>query len=201
MKFDDFCGTGEPDAKPTTGETHFARRVAAYARDAAHRQDESNLAAQIRACVKQAEEDGSPVDPAYIYQEQGSGRDLDRSVLCQLRQATQAGEVGVVYVHSPERLSCDPQHFILLHQEFAFAGVELRFVKGFSSDNRDDRVCGGAAPGVYGYDYDEVEGVPTPDEQVVGTVGLVFELARKGWSAGPIAAYLNETGISNERGG
>ena len=178
------------------------RHTAVYARDGAVQPEQSSLEAQVEACVRQVAEDGAPpVGAAYVYRDRQSGAELDRLGLNRLRRAVQGGEVGVVYVNSPERLSRDPQHFMLLHREFASAGVELRFVRGFSGNNRDDRVRGGAALGVYGYDYDKVEGVPTSDEREFSFVPLVYELYLGGWSFARIAACLNEMDISTERGG
>ena len=78
--------------------------------------------------MKQAEEDGAPVDLAQVSQERWTGANLDRPLLGQLRQAVQTGEVSVLYVYSPDRLSRNPLHLVRLFEEFASAGVEVRFV-------------------------------------------------------------------------
>lgn len=107
------------------------RHSAAYAREATAQPGRSALKAQVEACVRQAAEDGAPpVGAAYTFRDRQSGLELDRPGLTQLRRAVQAGEVGLVYVYSLDRLSRDPKHLMLLYEEFASAGVEIRFVQG-----------------------------------------------------------------------
>ncbi|MCY4557978.1 MAG: recombinase family protein [Chloroflexi bacterium] len=178
------------------------RHTAVYARDSAIQQKKSTLEAQVSTCARQAVEDVvPPVVAAYVFRDRQSGSGLDRPGLTHLRQAVQAGEVGLVYVSSSERLSCVPEHRVLLYEEFAAAGVEIRFVQGSFDDHRRSRLSGLVASGVSGYAHDKAE-VPTAlDERQAGTMRLVLELACDGWSADDIAAYLSEREPLTERGG
>ena len=169
------------------------RHTAVYAREGAVQPEQSSLEAQVEACVRQAAEDGvPPVNSAYVYQEQWSGADLDRPLLDELRQAVQAGKVGVVYVYSVDRLSRSLRHLMSLRKEFASAGAVLRFVRGFSDDTPKGRLPNGTGTGIYGYTHDKVDNVPTADEQEVSVVRLVFELCLKGWTCRRIAVHLNK---------
>ena len=169
-----------------SNESATVRHTAIYARTAAVQHDYSALEAQVESCVRQAAEDGVPaVAAAHVFRDQQSGLALDRPGLNQLRRAVQAGDVGVVYVHSPARLSRSRTHFVLLSEEFAAAAVEIRFVRGSLHNNLRGEV-----------------GMPTTsDDRYAGTIRSVFELSREGWSLGDIAVYLNEMEPPTERGG
>ena len=114
-----------------SSESATERHTAVYAREARADPKQSSLEAQVDACVHQADQDGEPpVGASYVFRDQGSGLQLDHPGLNQLRRAVQAGEVGVVYARSPDRLSRSIKHFALLQEEFASAGVEIRYVEG-----------------------------------------------------------------------
>ena len=173
------------------------RHTAAYARDAAVQPEQSSLEAQVDACVHLAAEDGAPpVGAAYVFRDRQSGAELHRPGLNQLRRAVQAGEVGVLYIRSLDRLSRNSQHLLALRHEFASAGVELRFVWHTPSDT--------GLPGraLYGYEYwqhgagDE----PGTGGEVFNPVKLMFELVSAGWSFKRIAAELNRMGFPSDLG-
>ena len=169
-------------SKKTEGANELGteRHTAAYARTAAVGPEQSSLEAQVDACVHQADEDGEPpIGDDYIFRDQGSGVQLDRRELDQLRRAVQAGEVGVVYVYSPDRLSRSLEHLVLLHEECASADVEIRFVRGCFGPQLRDLLSRLVAYGGSRYAYDEVEEPPASD----------------------IAAYLNETDPPTEWSG
>ena len=141
------------------------RHTAIYARDGAVQPSGSNLEAQVEACVRQVAEDRVPaVDAAYVFRDQQSGAELDRPGLHELRRAMQAGEVSLVYVVAPSRLSRKLRHLALLGQEFSAAGVEVRVAKDFNGKTCHSRAFPGADTGVYGCDYNKVKPVPTSDE-------------------------------------
>ena len=151
-------------SKSNQSELATGRPTAVYVRTAAVQQDQSSLEVQVESCVRQATEDGSPaVAAAYVFRDQQSGIQLDRPGLNKLRTAVQAGEVGVVYVHSVDRLSRDLVHLALLCNEFADAGVETRFVGDSFDNNLRDRFSGLFATGVDGYAYGEAE-IPTTSD-------------------------------------
>ena len=116
--------------------------IAIYVRVSTTQQERegTSLDTQFEGCVKQAEQEGFCVSSAYVYREQWTGADLDRPLLGNLRQAVQDGEVRVVYVYSPDRLSRNPFHILTLLEEFKEAGVEIRFVRGFTDDTPEGRL-------------------------------------------------------------
>ena len=133
------------ESKKTEASNELAteRHTVVYAREARADPEQSSLQAQVEACVRQAAEDGvPPVGPAYVFRDQGSGLQLDHPGLNQLRRAVQAGEVGVLYVRSPDRLSRSIANFALLREEFASAGVEIRFVEGPGDTDLRDLLSG-----------------------------------------------------------
>ena len=79
--------------------------------------------------------------------------------LGQLREAVQAGEVGVVYVYTADRLSSNLRNWLTLREEFASAGAELRVIWGSSDDVAGDRLPNGTRSGLYGYEHDKVSEV------------------------------------------
>ena len=138
--------------------------TAVYARDGAVQAGQSSLEAQVKACVRQAAEDGAPpVGDAYVFRDRHSGAALDRQGLSRLRRAVQAGEIEVVYVVSLNRLSRSLRHLALLGQEFSAAGVELRFVRGAASDT------GSLGRVLYGYEHR-----PNGSSYEDGAAGEVF---------------------------
>ena len=185
----------------TSSELATDRHTAVYARDGAVQPEQSSLEAQVEACVRQVAEDGAPpVGAAYVYRDRQSGAELDRPMLGQLRRAVQAGEVGLVYVDSADRLSRNPRHLMLLREEFASAGADLRFVRSSSDDAPKGRLPNGAGTCIYGYTYDKVDNVPIPDEQEVSVVDLMFELLLKGWTCRRVVVHLNEMDTLTKRG-
>ncbi len=138
------------ESKKTGASNELAteRHTAVYAREARADPGQSSLEAQVDACVRQADEDGEPpIGATYVFRDQGSGLQLDHPGLNQLRRAVQAGEVGVVYVCSPDRLLRSLHQLALLHEEFASAGVEIRFVRGSFDTNFRGRFPVLAYPG------------------------------------------------------
>lgn len=186
----EYRASREVVSKPIPEHAYAELPVAIYARDATHRPEESTLAAQVAACVKQAEEDGERVDPVYIYRERGSGRSLDRSLLGRLREAVQAGKVRAVYVYKPSCLSRRSAHLVALEATFASAGVALRCVQG--------AVTGIGSPR---HDRSDSMGSGSPrdvNDESFTAVKLVFELSNAGWTCDNIAGALNELVFQSE---
>ena len=185
----------EAVSKPIAEQSDAELPVAVYCREQMHRQDDSTLDAQVRECVEQAHEDGERVDPVYVYRERGSGLDIDRALLGRLREAVQAGKVRAVYLRSPDRLTRSLRNQALLEEEFASAGVELRFVQGAVGK------AGSLVRALYDYDhYGRME--PSMEDGARGeefnAVELMFKLARAGWSCARIAAELNRMELPSE---
>ena len=187
----------QSEKRDLAGELATGRHTAVYARDVAFQLGQSSLEAQVDACVCRAAEDGAPsVSAAYVFRDLQSGVEFDRPGLNRLRRVVQAGEVGVLYIRSLDRLSRNSQHLLALRHEFASAGVELRIVWGTARDT--------GLPGrtLYGYEYwrhgagDE----PGIEGEVFNPVKLMFELVSAGWSIKSIAAELNRMGFPSELG-
>ena len=102
--------------------------------------DGTSLDTQLEGCMRLAELDGLTVDPDHIYREQWTGDDLDRPVLTLLRGVVQEGKIRVIYVYTSDRLSRDPLHLLMLMEEFASAGAEVRFVRGLNEDTPEGRL-------------------------------------------------------------
>ncbi len=189
-------------AAKASGKSSTDCHTVVYTRVSAAQQEKegTSLESQIARCKQQAEEDGLSVDPAYVYKEQGTGADLNRPVLAQLRQAVQAGEVGVVYVCAPNRLSRNPLHLLSLREEFASAGADLRCVRGRSDDAPKGGLPNGTGLGIFRCRRHKVDKVQTADEQEVSLVRLVRELLLKGWSVCRIAVLLNAMDTLTKRG-
>lgn len=192
---DECCGPSRrcSATEQITERADSALPVAIYCRNATRNPEDSNLDAQVAACVEQAEADGERVDPLYVYREWGSGLNFDRALLSSLRAAVQAGKVRAVYVRSPDRLSRSYPHLALLVEEFASAGVELRCVQR-AVGKADSH---GRAP--YGYDRHYRQ---EPDEEdgaeAVQPGTLMLELAKAGWHPSRIAAHLNRMELPSE---
>ena len=90
---------------------------------------------------------------------------------------------------------------IVRNEEFDRVQDLLRRQRGFGSSgaSRHGRVFAGSVPGVYGYANDQVSGAPASSAREVSRVGLMFELAGKGWSLARIVAHLNEMDTDGSR--
>ena len=185
------AGIGQPIAEHADSELP----VAIYCRNATRHPEDSTLDAQVAACVEQAEADGERVDPLYVYREWGSGLNFDRALLGRLREAVQAGKVRAVYVYSPYRLSRNFRHLVLLGEEFASAGVELRFVQG-AVNVASSLVC--ALDEYYRRSLAEPSEKGVAGGEVVNSVERMFELASAGESCAQIADRLNRMGLPSE---
>ena len=115
--------------------------AAIYARvSTAQQEDGTSLDTQIAACLALAEERGLQVEQPHIFREQASGADQERLLLAQVRRLARLGVVKAVIVHSPDRLSRDPLHLMVMTEELIEAGVKLLFVQGPSGATAEDKL-------------------------------------------------------------
>ena len=81
------------------------------------------------------------VPPDWIFEDDGySGATLERPGLERVRDLATAGDIEVVLVHSPDRLSRKYAYQVLLIEEFGRHGVETRFLNAPSSATAEDQL-------------------------------------------------------------
>ena len=107
------------------------KTAAIYARVSSDRQkEEQTIASQTSALRAYAAEHGYLVPDGWVFEDEGwSGATLVRPGLERLRDLAAPGQVDVVLVYSPDRLSRKYAYQVLLLEEFARAGVEVVFVQ------------------------------------------------------------------------
>lgn len=105
--------------------------TAIYARVSSSKQrTERTVDSQIADLKKYAIERGDTIVSEYIFKDEGySGSVLVRPGLEHLRDLAAEGQIEVILVHSPDRLSRKYAYQVLLLEEFGRAGVEVVFLK------------------------------------------------------------------------
>ena len=118
------------------------RTAAVYARVSSERQkEEGTIASQRAALLEYAQTQELSVPPEWIFEDEGySGAVLARPGLERLRDLVAEGQVEVVLVYAPDRLSRKYAYQVLLIEEFARLGVETRFVKAPSAQTPEERL-------------------------------------------------------------
>ena len=115
-------GSSDMDAVSQAGY----KRTAIYARVAVHGQAQSSLRSQVEECYRYATSNGFQV--IHVFEERFSGVQLDRPGLKQLRDMVNRREVDAVIVYTPDRLTRNLAHSLILCEEWQRAGIELHFV-------------------------------------------------------------------------
>ena len=107
------------------------KAAAIYARVSSDRQrQEQTIASQTAALLEYAKNEGYAVAAEWVFQDEGySGSVLVRPALERLRDLAAAGQIEVVLVYSPDRLSRKYAYQVLLTEEFARQGVSIIFIK------------------------------------------------------------------------
>ena len=115
--------------------------VALYARVSSQRQaDGATIGSQVGALRQRIEQDALVVDGERCFQDEGySGSSLLRPALERLRDLIHCGGVDRLYVHSPDRLSRNYAHQMVLLEEFERHGVQVIFL---NHDPRDQSAEG-----------------------------------------------------------
>ena len=105
-------------------------RVAIYPRVSSDEQADhgTSLTTQKKACADYASKHGMQV--IGVFEEDFSGRFLERPALNQLRALLRAGELDAILVHAMDRYTREPAHIDLLLDELLEHNVELHTVQG-----------------------------------------------------------------------
>lgn len=114
-------------------------RAALYARVSLDKQRENfSIPTQLEAMREYCQRDNWPVVKEYIEDE--SGAKLTRPTLDQVREDVAEGLFDILVCHDVDRFGRNLGHQILLEEEFAKHGVEVRYVLGDYKDNPEGRL-------------------------------------------------------------
>ena len=116
--------------------------AAIYTRVSSDRQREAHtIASQTAALVEWAPTLDLEVPRDWVFEDDGySGATLERPGLERVRDLAAAGDIQVVLVHSPDRLSRKYAYQVLLIEELGRHGVETRFLNAPSSATAEDQL-------------------------------------------------------------
>ncbi len=116
--------------------------AAIYARVSSPQQKvEQTIASQTAAVRAQAQALEFEVPEEWVFEDEGvSGATLVRPQLERLRDWVAQGQISVVFCNSPDRLARKYAYQVLLIEEFARAGAEIRFVHGPKADTPEDEL-------------------------------------------------------------
>ncbi len=116
--------------------------AAIYTRVSSERQREAHtIASQTAALVEWATTLDLEVPRDWIFEDDGySGATLERPGLERVRDLAAGGDIEVVLVHSPDRLSRKYAYQVLLIEELGRYGVETRFLNAPSSATAEDQL-------------------------------------------------------------
>ena len=105
--------------------------AAIYARvSSAAQKEEETIVSQTSALREHARSLGLTVPSDWVFEDEGfSGSTLVRPALERLRDLVAQVHVAVLLCHSPDRLARRYAYQVLLLEEFARAGTEVRFIK------------------------------------------------------------------------
>ena len=120
-----------------------ARAVAAiYARVSSERQKEERTIASQTATLKQeAKTLGYTVPKEWVFEDEGySGMVLMCPGLDRVRDLAAEGQIAVLLVYSPDRLSRKYAYQVLLIEELARHGVEVRFIHGPQAETPEEHL-------------------------------------------------------------
>ena len=116
--------------------------AAIYARVSSDQQrEEHTIASQTAALIEFAKKHELEVPKEWVFEDEGySGATLERPGLERVRDLAAEGQIQVVLVYAPDRLSRKYAYQILLIEEFARLGVETRFVNAPQSATAEDQL-------------------------------------------------------------
>ena len=118
------------------------RMAAIYARVSSEQQREENtIASQTASLIEFANSHDLEVPREWVFEDEGySGATLERPGLERVRDLAGEGQIQVVLVYAPDRLSRKYAYQILLIEEFARHGVETLFVKSPQGNSAEDQL-------------------------------------------------------------
>jgi site-specific DNA recombinase len=116
--------------------------TAIYARVSSERQkEEKTIESQTCALKEFAHAQNYVVPESWVFEDEGySGATLARPGLEKLRDLVSEGQVEIVLVYSPDRLSRRYAYQVLLLEEFSRQGVEVRFLKGNAGQTPEEQL-------------------------------------------------------------
>ena len=116
--------------------------TAIYARVSSERQkEEKTIESQTCELKEFAQAQNYVVPESWVFEDEGySGATLARPGLERLRDLVSEGQVEIVLVHSPDRLSRRYAYQVLLLEEFSRQGVEVRFLKGNAGQTPEEQL-------------------------------------------------------------
>ena len=116
--------------------------AAIYARVSSDQQrEERTIASQTAALIEFARKHELEVPKEWVFEDEGySGATLERPGLERVRDLAAEGQIQVVLIYAPDRLSRKYAYQILLMEEFSRQGVETRFVNAPQSATAEDQL-------------------------------------------------------------
>jgi site-specific DNA recombinase len=116
--------------------------AALYARVSSDRQkEEQTIGSQTAALQEYAAAHHYVVPKECVFEDEGySGATLARPGLERLRDVINEGQIEVVLVHSPDRLSRRYAYQVLLLEEFSRKGVAVVFLKGAAGETPEEQL-------------------------------------------------------------
>src|SRR5438093_6130794 len=118
------------------------KTAAIYARVSSERQkEEGTIASQTALLLEHAKVHELSVPGEWIFEDEGySGAVLARPGLERLRDLAAEGQVEVVLIYAPDRLSRKYAYQVLLLEEFSRHGVEAVFLKSAAAQTPEERL-------------------------------------------------------------
>jgi site-specific DNA recombinase len=122
--------------------TDSMKAAAIYARVSSERQkEEHTIASQTTALQEQATNWGYAVAPEWVFEDEGySGALLIRPGLDRVRDLAAEGQLEALLVYSPDRLSRKYAYQVLLVEELARHGVEVRFIRSPRAETPEEHL-------------------------------------------------------------
>src|SRR5215472_8332494 len=116
------------------------KAAAIYARVSSERQkEEGTIASQRALLLEYAQSHELSVPREWIFEDEGySGAILARPGLERLRDLAAEGQLQVVLVYAPDRLSRKYAYQVLLIEEFSRHGVETMFLKSAPAETPEE---------------------------------------------------------------
>ena len=118
------------------------KTAAIYARVSSERQkEEGTIASQTALLLEYAKVHELSVPAEWIFEDEGySGATLARPGLERLRDLAAEGQIEVVLIYAPDRLSRKYAYQVLLTEEFCRHGVETIFLKSAAAETPEERL-------------------------------------------------------------
>ena len=118
------------------------KTAAIYARVSSERQkEEGTIASQTALLLEYAKAHELNVPSEWIFEDEGySGATLARPGLERLRDLAAEGQIEVVLIYAPDRLSRKYAYQVLLTEEFCRHGVETVFLKSAAAETPEERL-------------------------------------------------------------